>query len=417
MRNDIDNALQVNFSPALVRLLREVKYFKQLEVEVIPQALDIYAKDDVYRVQVNKIDWIVQMYNIVKTTLHPVEEPLVITGIETMDSPLEPGISKYVWEGDNTNEFIRKSHDAVEKVYKIVNKMKDDLSKIRECLSGMNKPLIERKPKPTQPDEFLNIHQASINASHQRIRQDGNVITKLIKEINDAVKIDKKSKPWKDYQEFINDIVIEGISISICTSLQTLNEFIEMKPHKKDPSFVPLFDIKIELAKNKIQFDPEIQDHPNGITVRAIINSIISDFLALGILIQRIDTGNVGDYLTELKDNFEIRDCLAEINQNLDTLEQECDKYRESFNHLEKFWTQDPKMMFEKFLEDEKEPLQVVTGEDGNEADEEGDEGNPLMAGVITRLPKFELFDQKILELKEIKSKMQHIKNSHDIGW
>lgn len=39
------------------------------------------------------------------------------------------------------------------------------------------------------------------------------------------------------------------------------------------------------------------------------------------------------------------------------------------------------------------------------------------MEGVITRLPKFELFDQKILELKEIKSKMQHIKNSHDIGW
>lgn len=227
--------------------------------------------------------------------------------------------------------------------------MKDDLSKIRECLSGMNKPLIERKPKPTQPDEFLNIHQASINASHQRIRQDGNVITKLIKEINDAVKIDKKSKPWKDYQEFINDIVIEGISVAICTSLQTLNEFIEMKPHKKDPNFVPLFDIRIELAKNKIQFDPEIPDHPNGITVRAIINSIIADFLALGILIQRIDTGNVGDYLTELKDNFEIRDCLAEINQNLDTLESECDKYRDSFNHLEKFWTQDPKKMFEKF--------------------------------------------------------------------
>jgi len=218
VRDEIDSTLKVNFNPSLVRLLREVKYFKQLDETIIPQALDIYGKNDLYRVQVNKIEWIVFMYNVVKTTLHPVEEPLVTTGIETMDNTLDPGINKYVWEGNNTDDFIKKSHDAVEKVYKIVNKMKDDLSKIRDCLDGMNKPLIERKPKPTAPDEFLNIHQASINASHQRIRQDGNVITKLIKEINDAVKIDKKSKAWRDYQEFINDIVIEGICKAICTS-------------------------------------------------------------------------------------------------------------------------------------------------------------------------------------------------------
>lgn len=197
----------------------------------------------------------------------------------------------------------------------------------------------------------------------------------------------------------------------------TLNEFIDVKHSKKDPNFVPLFDIRIELSKNKISFDPEIPEHPNGNTVRSIINSIIADFLALGILIQRIDTGNVGDYLNELKDNFEIRDCLAEINQNLDGLEDECDKYRESFNHLEKFWTQDPQKTFEKFLEEEKEPDQVMTGEDGNEIEEEGDENNPLMDGVVTRLPKFELFDEKILELKEIKAKMQTIKNSQVIGW
>jgi len=86
-------------------------------------------------------------------------------------------------------------------------------------------------------------------------------------------------------------------------------------------------------------------------------------------------------------------------------------------NHLENFWTQDPQKTFEKFLEEEKEPDQVMTGEDGNEIEEEGDENNPLMDGVVTRLPKFELFDEKILELKEIKAKMQTIKNSQVIGW
>ena len=136
-------------------------------------------------------------------------------------------------------------------MYNIVLKMKEDLNRIRQCLEGMDKPLIERKPKPTSPDDFQNIHQASINNSHSAIRQDGNAISKLIKEINDAVKIDRKGKAWKDYQEYINDIVIEGISKAICTSLHTLNDFIDMNKHKRDPNFVPLFDIRIELAMNK----------------------------------------------------------------------------------------------------------------------------------------------------------------------
>jgi hypothetical protein len=127
-----------------------------------------------------------------------------------------------------------------------------------------------------------------------------------------------------------------------------------------------------------------------------------------------VDLNGIVDFLDKLGDNVTI---LSEINNNLDGLENECDKYRDSFNHLEKFWNQDPQKTFEKFLEEEKEPVQVIIGEDGNEIEEEGDENNPLMDGVITRLPKFELFDEKILELKEIKAKMQTIKNSQVIGW
>ena len=39
------------------------------------------------------------------------------------------------------------------------------------------------------------------------------------------------------------------------------------------------------------------------------------------------------------------------------------------------------------------------------------------MEGVVTRVPKFELFEEKILGLKEIKAKIQTIRNSTTIGW
>jgi len=37
------------------------------------------------------------------------------------------------------------------------------------------------------------------------------------------VKADKKSIPWKNYNDYINSIVIDGIAASLCTALNHLN--------------------------------------------------------------------------------------------------------------------------------------------------------------------------------------------------
>ena len=41
--------LRVNFDPALTRLLREVRYFKLLDLDVPKSAADIYELDEFYR--------------------------------------------------------------------------------------------------------------------------------------------------------------------------------------------------------------------------------------------------------------------------------------------------------------------------------------------------------------------------------
>jgi len=41
--------LRVNFDPALVRLLREVKYFTLLEQPVPESASELYSKNDTFR--------------------------------------------------------------------------------------------------------------------------------------------------------------------------------------------------------------------------------------------------------------------------------------------------------------------------------------------------------------------------------
>ena len=50
----------------------------------------------------------------------------------------------------------------VENVYKVVNKMKDDLERIKEALKDFDQPLVTRKTKSVSPEEFFTTHQASV---------------------------------------------------------------------------------------------------------------------------------------------------------------------------------------------------------------------------------------------------------------
>lgn len=189
---------------------------------------------------------------------------------------------------------------------------------------------------------------------YAEIRADSTNILNYIREINEAVIIKKSETIWRNYLNFVNGIVIEGISNAICTSLHKLNTLIDMT-EEKDRDFTPLFDVKIELNNNMIRFEPGVMFVPDSEvkTVRNIINMIAGEFVHLNSLISRIDTEKVGDYLLEMKDNFEIRDSLANINENLDVLQEQCDEYRQSFSYLEMLWTQDPQTTFKEFLESE----------------------------------------------------------------
>lgn len=75
----------MNFDPILVRLLREVKYLKQLDVNVPETAEKLFLKADTYRRQVVSLELIIQNYNKIITCLNDVEEPLVKKRIVKMD--------------------------------------------------------------------------------------------------------------------------------------------------------------------------------------------------------------------------------------------------------------------------------------------------------------------------------------------
>ncbi len=77
--------------------------------------------------------------------------------------------------------------------------MKDDLQRIEQALEEFNVSVFPKKTKSISPEEFYSVHQANISQHHGKVKAIGQNITKLIKETNEGVKVDKKSKSWLDY--------------------------------------------------------------------------------------------------------------------------------------------------------------------------------------------------------------------------
>ena len=83
--------LKVNFDPALVRLLREVRYFLLFGLEVPASALEMFSRADTYRKWFGQLDIIVSKYNSMLTELLPASLALserCISGIFNFTNPV-----------------------------------------------------------------------------------------------------------------------------------------------------------------------------------------------------------------------------------------------------------------------------------------------------------------------------------------
>lgn len=77
-----------------------------------------------------------------------------------------------------------------------------------------------------------------------------------------------------------------------------------------------MFDIKVDLRDREVTFDPPIGNSQRGNGIRDIISKIINDFISIAIQMPRLDSNN-GDYLVEIKDQFEIFGSMQVISNHL----------------------------------------------------------------------------------------------------
>lgn len=208
--------------------------------------------------------------------------------------------------------------------------------------------MIERKNKPISPEEYDNILKAVISNKLVSVKDCGVVVHKLLKEINDAVKFDKKQPEWKKYTEYINTIVTDGICDGIIFALDHLNEQINSEKETQPQ----LFEIKLELeGKKGVVYDPEVEKSEGSArSVCDILKGWINEIFSIAHNFPRLDAttqggssgASTGDYLVECRANFNVKYAMSKISYNLNMIVKNTESIKTDLKKYSYLWENSP---------------------------------------------------------------------------
>lgn len=291
--------LSVNFDPALVRLLREVKYFLLLGLEVPPSALEVYKKAETFRRQTGNLDLIVQMYNQMMTEMLPVEAPLLKAQLVKIDQTLHRGIKDLNWKSPLIDGFLGECQACVKSAFDMLFQLKANLREIvAEMETWSKEPLLQRKSKPMTPDEFESMYKTLRTTRYSAIQEGGKSIDKKLKESQAIMKAPKGSVHWGAYVDFVNGIVVQGLARLVVVSLRKLCDLLSPEKIRKSQD-LPLLIIDLVLPQGKgIRFSPDV--HEGGAhSLYDIVNGWVDSFYHSATMFKRLDD-NEGKYVKEM---------------------------------------------------------------------------------------------------------------------
>ena len=392
-QKDAPHLLTVNFDPALVKLLREVKYFLLLGLEVPGSALEIFQKAETFRRQTGNLDLLVNMYNRMVSEMLPVEAPLMKTHMGKIETTLQSGLKDINWKSTAIEGFISDCQVCVKEAHDVLFQSKDNLREIQGILDKWSaEPLLQRKPKPVTPSELAASQKQLITARFQDIKQGGMTIDKKLQASHVVMKVAKAHPNWRAYADFTNSIVIMGLSRLVIKSLQYLCEQLDAE-RIAQLNIRPMMQIKLDLVGDQVRFVPDVEEWRGEGSVWGIVNGWVDSFYQAATLFKRLDDAE-GRYVKELSDDMYVQMLLATVNEHLAQTEEKCLAFRATYDQFSHLWTTDLKEMFATFLESA-----LVASPSGE------------------KVPDLEKFGAEISRLKKLQVKINELKTPTDIAW
>jgi dynein heavy chain len=395
----------VNFDPDLVGLLREVKYILLLQKDCPDSALAIFEKAEVYRRQTGNLDLIVDLYNSSQVTLLPVERPLLQPQLEKIDATLQRGLKNLSWKSHGVEGFITESMKGVRELSSTLNMMKASLRRIVDLMeSWAHVPMIARQGKPCVVSEFEEGNRTVWAAQYALVKDGGNEIHKLLKEMNKKLKVSQGLPDWKAYVDFVNNIVVAGLSKVLQGSLAYLGDQLDPAKILKEDK-IPLVEISLDLYGRHAYFHPDVAGQSGAdASVRNAVYLWIERIFHVAELFRRVDT-NEGHYVREMQMDPHVQVLMANIEDHLVHCEGKALEYQRKFERFAYIWSSDLSSEFALFLETR---AYVAIMDQPDAQDEEEKE-------VVQQQLNLDSFDQEIEKYLLVQGDLSEFRATADI--
>lgn len=438
--------LHVNFDPLIVKLLKESKYFILLGLSIPDRAAEIFKQAEVFRRHTGNLELIVNMYNDIQTSLLPVERPLVRLQLEKLDRTLaqgfagEKGAAKpLTWKSSGIEAFISEAMAEVRDVSELVQTLQENLKQVERLVEiWKSHPLFERSSKTLPVEEFILQQANALRSKLLAVAEGGREIHHLVKDTNKRLKVSQGTSDWKNYVDFVNNVVCFGLIEAMHASLLAMAQQL-------DPDFLeknvlaPLIEIHMDLNGRYVAFVPEVGHVANGgqsgprTGIKNIVDIWIEGMLGLATAFQRLDSSE-GSYSREISEAANVREQLAVVNRLLQSTEEDCNKIRRQFQSYERLWLTDLQVDLATLLREAVEINEVafILESDLDQMEERlrkskstvlslpsraADDGDP--EGETWRQTKINLaqFDVKISDLLRTQDEVSEMKSVYEISF
>ena len=164
---------------------------------------------------------------------------------------LAAGLSQLRWNTPHADvtPSSRSRFETVNIVDEITETMKKNLTNVEDNImeKWSSKPLMERKPKPVDREEFERNHKVVKAARYADIKDGGKEIHSCSRTRTRSCKVSRACPDWRAYVDFVNNIVVDGLARRITVSLEYFLDQIDPVAIEKGTK-QPMLEIKLDLV-------------------------------------------------------------------------------------------------------------------------------------------------------------------------
>ncbi|KAA6395294.1 MAG: putative dynein beta chain [Streblomastix strix] len=242
----------INFDPALVVLLRKVRYLQRDGIEVPPEAQEVYVQTDVFQKHVETLTTIVEQYNLLADRILPEEEALIAHELDEATQRLEPGLKQLNWKSEGVEEFLKQSNQSVGELYQKLTAAHNNLREITNKLKSWSASMMKidlKDRKMVNPQDVNDRISARVN----EFKKGSSRLQELVEQNRVLISdIDSQNDASINYLKMVNKLIIEGLVRIVKESMKHLKNLMGASHDE------PLYEVKILLQKSYLDFVPSI---------------------------------------------------------------------------------------------------------------------------------------------------------------